>query len=269
MIGLACLAGLLACWTLAPTSPTLRLRSVLGEARPGARPVPGWLPGLGAIGFVGLGLLLVAPRTLVWAVPLAVATLTAVWLVRQARSVRLRRAATAEVVEVCQAVAAQLRVGQIPAATMARVAVDSPLLRPVAASQAIGGDVSEALHALAVRPGCEGLAELARSWRLCERTGAPVADAVGRVANGLRADAAAERQVQAELAVARATGRLLALLPGLGIGLGYLSGGDPVRFLVGTSIGQLCLAAAICLVCVGLIWTTLLAEPAGSGREAG
>ena len=99
-------------------------------------------------------------------------------------------------------------------------------------------------------------------------TGAPIADAANRVADGLRSDAAAERLVEAELAAPRASGRMLAALPALGIALGYVSGGDPIAFLSGTWVGQLCLAAAVCLVCAGLVWTTLLSRvgPADEGQ---
>ena len=72
---------------------------------------------------------------------------------------------------------------------------------------------------------------MARSWQLCQVTGAPIADAANRVADGLRADAATERLVAAELAAPRASGRMLAALPVLGIGLGFVGGGNPIDFL--------------------------------------
>ena len=64
----------------------------------------------------------------------------------------------------------------------------------------------------------------------------------------------------------RATGRLLTALPLLGIGMGFVSGGDPVAFLTTTMIGKACLVGAVVLVCAGLVWTELLATRAQEHR---
>lgn len=258
MIALACGALGVACWAFWPANPSARAVAWLAGST--AQPRRGRARLLRVLGLLGLlgSVALVAPRALTWVVPGLTAALTLGWLVRQSRADKARRTAADEVVQACQAVAAQLRVGDIPARALARVAVDSPLLQPVAAAQAIGGDVPAALRAVAARPGCGGLMSLARSWLLCQTTGAPIASAATRVAEGLRADSATERLVAAELAAPRATGRMLAALPALGIGLGYVGGGSPVDFLGRTLVGQACLAAAICLVCGGLVWTTLL-----------
>ncbi|MDI9628342.1 MAG: pilus assembly protein TadB [Acidobacteriota bacterium] len=269
MIALACLAFAATCVLWWPADPSVRAAAWLtGEAMTKRRVVPaGLLPSLMGAGVIA-ATTLVAARALVWVVPVLVAAGTLGWLISQARAERVRREAAEEVVHACQALGAQLRVGDVPARALTRVAVDSPLLQPVAATQAIGGDVPAALRAVAGRPGCHGLFDLARSWQLCQVTGAPIADAANRVADGLRVDAAAERLVAAELAGPRASGRMLAALPALGMGLGYVSGGDPIEFLGGTWVGQICLAVAVCLVCAGLVWTTLLSRvgPADEGR---
>ena len=83
----------------------------------------------------------------------------------------------------------------------------------------------------------------------------------------MRAEAAAERLVASELASPRATGKMLALLPLLGIGLGFAGGGDPLVFLLGGLVGRICLAAAVCLVCAGLVWTTLLGRLPGEQAD--
>lgn len=218
-----------------------------------------------------MGLLAVAatvPGLLVWAVPGLAAATTVSWLIARARAEKMRHRNADDVVQACQALAAQLRIGDIPAQALSRVALDTPLLVQVAATQAIGGDVPAALRSAAARPGCEGLAALARAWQLCQLTGAPVARAVGQVSEGMRAAAAAERLVASELASTRATGRMLAALPLLGIGLGFVGGGNPIEFLLGTAVGGACLAIAVCLVCAGLIWTTRLGQPP-SGRQEG
>ena len=268
MIVLACaaLAGCLICWW--PANPSARAAT---RMKPADRPRLStrrnrWrhllLPTLG-IAFSGY----LAPRLLLWTVPASVVILTVGWLVANGRAERLRRRNSEEVVQACLAVATQLRVGEIPSSALRRVAADSLLLQPVAAAQQIGGDVPAALRIAAAEPGCSGLAALGRSWQLCQVTGAPIADAAFRVAEGLRAEAATERLVAAELASPRATGRLPAFLPLMGIGLGFTAGGDPVAFLVGSLPGRVCLAIAVCLVCAGLVWTTLLGRaPANEGE---
>ena len=57
----------------------------------------------------------------------------------------------------------------------------------------------------------------------------------------------------------RATARLLALLPVLGIGFGMLLGGDPLAWLMTSTIGRLCLAGGILLTLAGLWWTGRIA----------
>lgn len=268
MIGVACLGlaltGLL-CW---PADPSRRAAVWLAGASPGrGRAAPSWLAGtLGVLGVIA-AVALVAPRWLVWVVPGLAAVGAVSWLIGQSRAERARRDGAEEVVQACQAIAAQLRVGDIPARALATVAVESPLLRPVAATQAIGGDVPAALRAVAARPGCGGFFALARSWQLCQWTGAPIADAAVSVAEALRAEASAERLVGAELAAAKASGRMMAALPGLGVGMGFVGGGDPLEFLTGTLPGQICLAAAICLVSAGLVWTNLLGRGPAESAE--
>ncbi|WP_341729149.1 pilus assembly protein TadB [Brooklawnia sp.] len=268
MISLACLAlaGSLVCWW--PADPSHRVSAWLNRSGRSAvtRSWTGWVRGLTIAAALAVCASL-APRLLVWVIPGLVVLATAGWLVVNARAEKARHHNGDEVVQACLAVATQLRVGDIPSAALARVAGDSPLLQPVAATHAIGGDVPAALRVAAGRPGCAGLAALGRSWQLCQITGAPIADAAARVAEGLRAEAAAERLVSSELASPRASGRMLALLPLMGIGLGFTGGGDPLAFLAGTQGGRICLAAAICLVCAGLVWTTLLGRLRGEDVE--
>lgn len=269
MIALACIAlscCLICCW---PTRSGRRLTELLkgGQKNRQSHRSNRWLIVVAAGITVTISAVLM-PSLLVWLIPGSVVGCTAYWLIANGRAERTRHHNSEEVVQICLAVATQLRVGDISAAALSTVAADAPLLQPVAATQAIGGDVPAALRTAAEQPGCQGLAALARSWQLCQVTGAPIADAATRVADGLRAEAAAERLVASELASPRATGRMLAFLPVLGIGLGFTTGGDPLTFLLGGLIGRICLGAAICLVCAGLVWTTQLGKLLGSKAEA-
>lgn len=271
MIGVACLAlwGALAALVPPNPSPGFAARAgVSARGRGGARTSLR----LRRVGLIVAGLLIVgviAPTMAVWAVPGVTLASTLVWIVGSGRRERARAAAQDEVMHACQALAGQLRAGDIPAQALAVVAADCELLRPVVAAQRIGGDVVAALQAQALGAGCGGLAALARAWRLCELTGARVAQAATRVADSLRGDLDAERRVAGELAAAKATGRLLALLPALGLGLGFAGGGDPIGFLLGTTPGNVCLASAVCLSCAGLVWTTLLARVPSLDEGAG
>jgi len=261
MIAVACLALLGALVAFVPPDPSPGFTARCGgRESPGGTRLPSWSGRLVLVAGVLLAVGLAAPGAIVWAVPAIALVGTVGWIAGNGHRERAREIAQDEVMRACQALAGQLRVGDVPARALAVVAADCEVLRPVAAAQAIGGDVAASLRAQARRPGCGGLAALARSWRLCELTGARVAEAATRVANSLRADMDAERRVAGELASARATGRLLAFLPALGLGLGFAGGGDPVAFLVGTMPGRVCLAAAVCLCCTGLIWTTVLAR---------
>jgi tight adherence protein B len=67
------------------------------------------------------------------------------------------------------------------------------------------------------------------------------------------------RQVDAQLAGARATGRLLAGLPVLGLGLGVAIGGSPGDFLLHTPVGAICLSVAVALDIAGLAWMDRIA----------
>jgi tight adherence protein B len=150
--------------------------------------------------------------------------------------------------------AAELRSGSLPMHALAAVADDAPSLRPAATAARHGGDVAAALGAAGERPGARALVDLAGAWNVADRAGAPLATVLDRVAVSVREDAEVDRDVQAEAAPARATGRMMAVLPLLGLSLGAGLGADPVRVLTGTLLGACCLAAGVALACAGMAW---------------
>lgn len=180
--------------------------------------------------------------------------LRAAW---QSRGQAARRRAST--VELCTAFGAELRAGAMPADAVARAVASLPgLCDEVGRVAALGGDVAPALRAAAARPGTEGLAHLAAAWSVAELTGAGLARGCDRVVASLRDEQALRREVTAQLAGARATARLLGVLPLFGLVLGAGIGGRPWEFLLGTPYGLGCLAVGLTLVAVGLWWTERL-----------
>lgn len=210
-----------------------------------------------------VALALGAPR---WVAP-ALVLGGAAWAAHRLWVVRLRTQAAAatrdRVLECCDLVTAELTAGQDAAMAMARAAEAWPTLAPVAQTLAYGGDVPAALRRVADGPGAGGLALVAAAWQVAHRTGAGLADALSRVAASLREERATDRVVRGELASARATARLVALLPLFALAVGTGSGGRPVDFLLGTPLGLVCLAGGLALGLAGLAWIERIAAEVG------
>ncbi|GAA2092450.1 hypothetical protein GCM10009841_01420 [Microlunatus panaciterrae] len=175
-------------------------------------------------------------------------------LVLLQRRSRLVVQARTEVAQACSVLAGQSRIGAVPEQALLIAAADCRPLVEAAAALRIGGDVVETWRHCAHRPGQEGLADLARAWQISRTTGAELATALEQVSVALDADRALDRVVRAELAAARATGRMLAVLPAVGLALGFLIGGDPLGFLLGSPYGWGCLLLGVGLACFGVLW---------------
>ncbi|MFD0805898.1 type II secretion system F family protein [Nocardioides caeni] len=176
---------------------------------------------------------------------------------REAREAGDRRA---RVVELCAGLQAELSAGLTPAAALGRAAEEWPLVAGVARVAEAGGDVPTALRALARTPGAESLCFVAAAWQVAHRTGHGLATALARVADDLRSAERTRRVVVGELASARATARLLAVLPALALAMGSGAGADPLGFLVGQPAGIACLAGGLLLTGLGLAWIDALAR---------
>ena len=130
------------------------------------------------------------------------------------------------------------------------------------------GDLPGVLEQVARRPGGEAAADLAVLWRLAERTGCSLLGPVQRLHEAHRGEAAVRRELAAQLAGPRATARLLAGLPVVGVVLGAGLGADPVGFLLGTPAGAACLAVGGALVGLGLLWTRALVRSVDPTRSS-
>jgi tight adherence protein B len=187
-------------------------------------------------------------------------------LVARRRADRAEAAVRARVVELCATLHAELASGQAPAAALERAAADWPLLDAVTRTAQTGGDVPAALRALTDVPGAGDLRVVAAAWQVAHRTGHGLGDTVVRVGEELRAAEQTRRVVRGELASARATARLVAVLPVLALLMGSGSGADPWTFLVATPVGLACLAGGLGFLLAGLTWIEALAADVERGR---
>ena len=215
--------------------------------------------------------LLAGPSRRVWP-PRVGPSPAAVWVSRLLPRGRVwrpsRQEATvrAAVVELLDAVAAELRAGRSPLDALRRgveevpVAVLAAALAPVAESARLGGDVPAALRAAAGVRGAHALGWLAAAWQVAESTGAGLAVALEQLAVTGRADDELRHRVSVQLAGPRATARLLAVLPLFGLLLGSALGAGPVRVLLGTPVGWALAVLGIGLDLVGLWWVARLAR---------
>lgn len=195
----------------------------------------------------------------------AVAGFAAVQVRRsRARSTVVRH--RAEVAELVGLMAAELRAGVLPQRMVAGLAVDFPALDAAARAADLGGDVVGALRDASTAPGREVLRDVAGAWWVSDRSGAPLAAVIERLEQSARADREIAREVEAGVAPARATGRLMAALPAVGLLLGSGMGGDPLAVLTGTWVGVGCLALGCGLACAGVAWIERIAASSGELR---
>lgn len=188
--------------------------------------------------------------------------LTVGGLLRQRIRGRARQRRRTEVAQACAALAAQLRIGQVPSVALTAAAEDHPVLREARDTQDLGGDVVRVWRTQARQPGLGGLLELARAWQVAVRTGAPMATTLEQVAAALAAEQRLSAVVASELSAPRATGKVMAVLPACGVGLGYLLGGEPIGWLLSGPLGWACLVGGVLLACLGVLWIEALARRA-------
>ena len=178
---------------------------------------------------------------------------------------RSREADTSAVLEVCDLLAAELTVGRPPGAALRAAGLLWAPLSPVVEAFHLGSDVPMALRALArERPGAADLRLVAGAWQVAHHSGHGLAGALTRTSRGIRARRRTRRLVDSELASARATARLVALLPLAVLLMGSGAGSDPWGFLFATPIGLLCLASGLSLIGLGLWWIERLAAAAAA-----
>lgn len=203
---------------------------------------------------------------LVVVVTAAVSLAVGVRLAANGARARVALARRRTVIDYCEALVGELRAGQ-PVARAVERAVDAwAESEPVAAAAHLGADVALALRRLSDLPGAAGVRRLAGAWELCATTGSGLAFAAEQVLATARAEEATDRLVQAELASARATARLVTVLPLVVLVAAQGIGARPWAFLLSTVAGAACLAAGAALTLSGLSWIDRIAASAAEGR---
>jgi len=171
---------------------------------------------------------------------------------------RRRAAERMRVIQALGALSAELEVGQSPRAALARVGGEPSVWPAADGAVRLGGDVADALAVDAGRDPL--LAHLAACWRVGAESGTGLAAAVARLTATARAAEDVRVDLEGQLAGPRATARLLALLPGVGIAFGMMLGSDPLAWLLTSTPGRACLLAGLGLTAVGTWWTGRIAS---------
>jgi tight adherence protein B len=216
------------------------------------------------------GVVLVAALPLRRALLAAVLVLVALAVVRAVSRRRIELEAAERrtlVVQYAEALVGELRAGMPVGTALDRAAGVWPEASPVSAAARWGADVPDALRNLGRRPGAESVSRLAAVWQLCAGSGSSLAVGVGHVLETARAEQATLHVVAAELASARATARMLGVMPALVLLAGQGIGAEPWRFLLDTLPGLACLAGGAGFAVVGLAWMDRIAERAVRGSR--
>ncbi len=267
MIILSLTCAVLATWAVLPRPPSDWSSGRLSTSTDGRRErrrLPWWLVALPPTAILGVATAaaLAGGAGAALALAIAIALATAIRLAVSHARLRAAIAARRSVTDACAALAAQARVGRTPVEALITAAEDCPILAQAAAAHRLGGDVLPIWEAQSRRRGCGGLADLARAWAISTQTGAPIAATLELVADGMASEEAVRTVVAGELAGPRATGKIMAVLPLIGLALGYALGGDPVGFLLGGLLGWGCLVGGASLAAVGVLWVEALARHA-------
>lgn len=257
-------SGPLVAAVAAATAVLLWLPPAPPLARAGRRGPPGAVVVAAVAAAAVLAAVLVGAVVAVWVALVGAVALGARALLGRRGRARAAHQRQARVVAACDLLAGDLRAGRPPYAALRAAAREWDELAPVVRAEVLGADVVAAWEAVAALPGAGDLRLVAAAWRVSERTGSALSEALARVAGLTRAAQSTRRTVASELASARATARLMAALPLLALAIGGTTGGDPLAFLLRTPLGLGCLVGGLGLGWVGLWWIERIADDVGS-----
>jgi tight adherence protein B len=161
------------------------------------------------------------------------------------------------IIQALGALAAELEAGQPPRHALRRAAGEPSAWPVTLAALQLDGDV---LAALAVdATAAPVLRQLAACWRVGSESGAGLAASVSRLAASARAAEDVRADLEGQLAGPRATARMLAILPLVGIAFGSMLGSDPLAWLLTSMPGRACLLVGVVLTGTGWWWTGRIA----------
>lgn len=165
--------------------------------------------------------------------------------------------------ELLEAVADEVAAGAPPRAALVSAAHAHLSFVPRARAAArMGADIPEALQRDAAASGHPLLASAAACWLVGETSGAGLAASLRALAASSRDADRMAGELAAQLAGPRTTAKVLLALPLLGLLLGQLLGGSPIRWLLGSSLGWACLAGGVILCACGFSWADRIARSA-------
>lgn len=152
--------------------------------------------------------------------------------------------------------AALLRGGVLPARVFGVLASESPEgaeVKEIHGRVSEGGDIAAAIAA------CAGneWGMLASAWRLSEQAGAPLAPTLDRMATALRALERLRDRRRVLVSGPQSTVRLVASLPPVALGLGWLLGFDPLPLML-TPLGLCLVFIGALLLGGGVVWARRL-----------
>lgn len=176
------------------------------------------------------------------------------WWTRNTRADARRR----EAAELILGLSAELTAGLPLDIALLRAAAANPVCPHAVAAATIGGDVAVSLRRDAQDQGLPVLASLATVWQVAQGSGAGLAAAAHRLGTAALAQQRMRRELASQMAGPRATARVLAVLPAVGLILGSGLGGSPLAWLVGTPIGLVVLVVGVALDVAGLLWIRVM-----------
>ena len=152
---------------------------------------------------------------------------------------------------------AELRAGCAPTEALRRAGGTPPLWPRALAAAHFGEPVDGGLieDAKSDSEISLQLRQLAACWNVGVTRGSSLALSVERLALSIRAQQELRSTLRNELSAPRATSRMLALLPLIGILMSYLLGANPIGWFLGSPAGLVVFATAVALTVVGALWT--------------
>ena len=119
-------------------------------------------------------------------------------------------------------------------------------------------DVHSAMNQDAIDNQFPLLVSCANLLEISSNSGSSINEPLSQIAQSLITRRNQEQLIQAELASTKATMFVLAALPLVGAGMGLLLGAHSLSWLVGSTVGRICLLLGLILELVGWLWVKKL-----------